>query len=211
MKQFLIFLICLKYIDLVFLQSYPNPDLSYVTYDLKGDCPTINAALVNVSRLTGFWYRTHSNYFYEKCYQGDYCHTIYFPNYDYVIGPMQTTHCCGSAKDPTKAVCGAAVGSGSIMPTEPGQLNYTFGENQYIISVLDTDYDNFFVVYGCKPKSCDGGRDEILFIYARAQTLTPEQYNRAVQVIEMNGIDLKQLNAVFQGPCCPYMRLPKNS
>lgn len=66
-----------------------------------------------------------------------------------------------------------------------GKFVYQFDDQSYLAHPLDTDNDNFGVVYGCKP----GSGDELIFILSRDYTLSREPLKRARDALQRNGID----------------------
>lgn len=110
--------------------------------------------------------------------------------------------------DPTVTTCGSDVGSGVISAVGgPGVFTYTVGSDVYPNFILDTDYVNFTIVYGCKPGS--QRRDETIYIYSRSYTLSESSQARVRRVLAANNIRWSDVRPVVQGPNMPYLPLPR--
>lgn len=86
---------------------------------------------------------------------------------------------------------------------------YQFANSSYPIYILDTDYDNFTIAYGCKPGSTINTRDEVLYVETRDYSLSSTLETRVRAVLKRNGVDWRNARRVVQGPTTPYTPFAK--
>lgn len=174
---------------------------------LNGSCPKISYITnLDIPRILGWYYRAYSNLDNPLCFNNE-GQTMYAAQYDETR--INVEICCRSAAQPTIAICGANVGSGVVAATQnPGEFTYQFEENIYPDYILDTDYDNFTIVYGCKPGSRNL-RDEVIFVLSRDYTLNPTLQARVRAVLERNGVQWSKVKPVKQGRSTPYTPFAK--
>lgn len=163
----------MKFIELVCLLVYftiaavDGEATEYTEIQLPGLCPKISyVSNLNGPRVLGWWYRSHSTFTSPLCYNGNEGQTMYTAQLNDTALSLQ--YCCRSAADPTIPYCGEKVGTGTTVSTGyVGGFIYRFDGHAYLSHPIDTDYDNFAIVYGCKPES----GDELIFILSRDYTL----------------------------------------
>lgn len=175
---------------------------------LEGQCPRIRFVNnLDIPRVIGWYYRAFSNYNNPLCFNND-AQTMFAAQFD--ATSINVDFCCRSAADRTVTTCGENLGSGRInaLPI-PGQFTYESKGEVYPNFVLDTDYDNFTIVYGCRPGSDGNSRDELIFIYSRSYTLSRTLQARVLHVLQRNGIQSAKVKFVRQGCSLPYLPLPK--
>ncbi len=171
--------------------------------NLKGSCcPTIKyISNLNMARIVGWWYRAFSTANNPSlCYNNE-GQTMYAaPLNERTLG---IDICCRSAAINDIAFCGSIIGSGTVTATNnSGEFIYAFDDKSYTIYVLDTDYDNFAIVYGC-----NAGRrmcDELIYILSRDYKLSGSAEARVRRVLQENGIEFSKARPVKQGPSTPY-------
>lgn len=174
---------------------------------LNGTCPKIKYITnLDLSRIVGWHYRPLSNLNNPLCYKNQ-AQTMLAAQWDDT--GIVVNMCCRSAANTSLPICGSNVGSGLATAISPGEFTYTFGNNVYPSYVLDTDYVNFMIVYGCKPGTPAYKRDEYVFVYSRSYTLSNAVQDRVRKSIEANNIQWSDVKAVDQGPALPYLPLPK--
>jgi hypothetical protein len=66
-------------------------------------------------------------------------------------------------------------------------------------AIIDTDYVNFGVTYGCGKLS--GFRIQLTWILSRTRTLSKSLYNRAINALKQKKLPYKQLKNVTQTSC----------
>lgn len=151
-------------------------------------------------RIVGWWYRAFSSDNNPLCLNNE-GQTTYTAQYDDKTFHVQV--CCRSAATPDIAVCGRDIGTAILSATStPGEFTYELYNNVYPLFLLDTDYDNYAIVYGCKPGL--EGRDELIFVFSRRYQLNDTLVKRVRDVIQRNGIDWSKAKPVRQGPSIPY-------
>lgn len=175
---------------------------NYAEIHLKGLCPKINYIPdFNMSNILGWWYLVFSSKDNPQCLNNE-GQTFYAALFDDKTINIEV--CCRGAETPDVAVCGRNVGSGSVKLTcNPGELMFPFGNDVYPSYVLDSDYGNFTIVYGCKPGS--QGRDEMIFVFSRGYQLNDTLVNRVRDVLKRNGISWSKAKPVKQGRTTPYL------
>lgn len=182
-------------------------EFEYFEKKLQGSCPKVKYITnFDLPRLIGWWYRDYSTPKFPECLDNE-GQTIYAAEYDDTSLNLQG--CCRSAANPTIATCGNKVGSGTVtfLPNtgDPASMVYQFGNSSYPIYILDTDYTNFVIVYGCKPVSeRPTERDELIIVLSRDYELTVSFRNRVNGVLKRNDADLSKGERVKQGPRIPY-------
>lgn len=188
---------------LIFLSVVQGQEFQFSQVKLKGACPRITYATdVDLSRIIGWYYRVFSNLNNSLCYKNE-GQTMYAAQYN--VTHITVNMCCRSAADTTVAVCGADIGSGYVIATTtPGQFIYEYLDNMYPAFVLDTDYESYTIIYGCKPGSRSNQRDEVLYIYSRDYMMSNIYQDRVRSVLEKNNIQWFEARPVKQGPTIPY-------
>ncbi len=177
----------------------------YTVTDLGGRCPKISyVSNLNGPRVLGWWYRVFSSFESPLCYNGNEGQTMYTAGYNDTT--LNLDWCCRSAADPTVATCGAKVGTGTTVSSKNGEFVYQFDDQSWLCHPLDTDYDNFAIVYGCKP---DTG-EELVFVISRDYTLKNELVPRVDNVLRRNRIGWSKLKPVKHGPSTPYTPNSRN-
>lgn len=180
----------------------------YGSYQLNGSCPKVSYITnLDLPPLLGWWYKPFSNFKSPLCFNNE-GHTAY-------AYPTNTTEisvacCCRSAVDTELVTCSPQVGTGILNAlSNPGMFSYEFDDNIYTVFVLDIDYENFGVIYGCKP-GLFNTRDELIFIFTRDYQLSSTLEPRVRGVFQRNNIDWSNALAIKQGPSVPYIPGPKN-
>lgn len=178
---------------------------NYTEIDLKGDCPKIKYINnFNYPRVCGFYYEAFCSLSSPQCFNGNEGLTMYAAPYD--DQTLSINFCCRSASSPSDATCGSKVASGTVKLTNnPGEMVYAFNDKVYNIYILDTDYDNFTVIYGCNPGSRrHQGHDEIILIHSRHYQLSESLEGRVRKAIQGNGGDWSKAKPIKQGPKMAY-------
>lgn len=192
-------LLCL----LVFLgaATVHGQEPEYTEIQLPGLCPKISyVSNLNGPRVFGWWYRSHTTFTSPLCYNGNEGQTMYTAPVDDTTLTLQ--YCCRSSADPSIPYCGEKVGTGTTVSTGyVGGFIYQFDDQTYLSHPIDTDYDNFAIVYGCKPES----GEELIFIITRDYTLPARLLPRVNKILKRNGIAWSKLKPVKQGPTVPYI------
>lgn len=184
-------------------------NLQYAQVQLPGPCPKISYITnLETAGISGWYYRPYTNFNYQLCFNNE-GQTMFVSQYDNTTLTINT--CCRSAADPKVSYCGAAVGSGTASTNVPrqGEFIYKYLNNTYSVYVLDTDYKNINVAYGCKPASQPYLRDEIIFVLSREYNLNESLTARAREVLGRNGIQWSKLKTSKQGASIPYPPLPQ--
>lgn len=193
---------------LIVFGSAVSVQFQWASLQLEGACPNVTYITnLDLPKVTGWYYRVRTNYNYNACYNND-AQTMFAAMYDTTA--IDVAFCCRSAADPTVPVCGAEVGSGRVtgLP-QPGEFTYQFLDEVYPNFVLDTDYDNFTIVYGCRPDANDATqRDEVTFVYSRTYALTSDLNSHVDDVLRQNNINPRSARHVSQGPTMPYLPHP---
>ncbi len=173
----------------------------YTKIQLPGLCPKISyVSNLSGPRVIGWWYRSHSTFTSPLCYNGNEGQTMYTVPLNDTTLTLQ--YCCRSAADPTIPYCGEKVGTGTTVSTGYiGGFIQNFDVHTYLSHPIDTDYDNFAIVYGCKPET----GDELIFILTRDYTLHKRFLPRVNKILKRNGIAWSKLLPVKQGPTTPYV------
>lgn len=178
---------------------------NYTEVELKGSCPKIKY-INNFSfpRIVGWYYEAFASLTSLQCFNSNEGLTMYAAPYD--DQTLSINFCCRSASAQSMATCGRSVASGTVTATStPGALTYAFNNKVYTIYVLDTDYENFTVVYGCNPGSRKHQeRDELILIHSRHYQLSHTLERRVRNVIERNGGDWSNAKPIKQGCQIPY-------
>lgn len=178
----------------------------YTYVNLGGRCPRISyVSNLSGPRVIGWWYRVFSSFESPLCYNGNEGQTMYTAGYNDTT--LHLEWCCRSAADPTIPYCGAKVGTGFTTSSKNGEFLYQFDDQSWLCHPLDTDYDNFAIVYGCDPNT---GK-ELIFIISRYYTLRKEVEGRVDNVLRRNGIQWRQMRSVKHGPSVPYVPNIKTS
>lgn len=195
--------------------STDNQKFKYAEVQLPGSCPKINYLInFDVPRLLGWWYRALTTTKYPQSLKSECLNnegqTMYAAEYDDTT--LRIDACCRSAANASLPTCGNKVGSGTVTfvsnTTNSVIMNYQFGNNTFPIYILDTDYDNFVVVYGCNAGS-QHQREEFSVVLSRDYELADGFDKRARSILQRNDIDLSILKPVKQGPLIPYTPGPK--
>lgn len=179
----------------------------YGSIQLNGTCPKIEYVKnLDLPRIIGWYYRVFSNLHNTLCYQ-DNAQTMFAASK--TATAIDVAFCCQSATNRSVSVCGEDVGSGVVaaLPTI-GEFTYQVKDNIYPNFILDTDYDHYTIVYGCKP-GANNKRDEVIFIYSRTYTLAPVYRRRVASVLAKNGIKFSDAKPVKQGDNYPYLPKPR--
>lgn len=176
---------------------------NYSEVDLNGACPKIRYINnFNFPRICGFYYEAFSSLTSTDCYNGNEGLTMYGVPYD--DQTLLINFCCRSATSPSTATCGKNVASGTVKLTStPGALTYAFNNKVYTIYVLDTDYDNYTIVYGCNSTG-SRRRDELILIHSRHYQLSKTLEDRIRTVVEKNGGNWSNAKRIEQGPKMAY-------
>lgn len=196
--------------SVIFLSVAQGLELQFSQVKLKGACPRISYATnVDMSRVIGWYYRVFSNFNNPLCYKNE-GQTMYTAQYNATYTTVNI--CCRSASDPDVAICGTDIGSGYAVAIaeNPGEFRYEYVDDVYPAYVLDTDYENYFVTYKCKPGSQSNQRDEELHIYSRDYTLDKTYEDRVRNVLQRNDIEWSVARPIKQGPMTPYTLFAKN-
>lgn len=174
----------------------------YSEVQLKGSCPKIKYINnFNFPRICGWYYEAFASLTSPLCFNSNEGLTMYAVPFD--DQTLSINFCCRSAADPKSATCGSKVASGTVKATStPGELIYAFDNKVYNIYVLDTDYENFTIVYGCNPAG--RGRDELILIHSRDYQLTKSLEKRVRNVINLNGGNWSNAKPIKQGHSVPY-------
>lgn len=180
----------------------------YAEVQLEGSCPRIRYITnLDLPRIIGWYYRVFSNLDNPLCLNND-AQTMFAATID--ATGINVAFCCRSAADPTVTTCGEDIGSGRVTAlSSPGEFTYQTKDNIYPQYILDTDYDNFTIVYGCKPGSGTDQRDETIFVYSRSYSLSVALKARVLLALERNGIQWSKARPVRQGSSMPYLPRPK--
>lgn len=177
---------------------------NYTEIDLKGSCPKIKYINnFNFPRIVGWYFEAFASLSSPKCFNKNEGLTMYAAPYD--DESLTINFCCRSAATPNTATCGPEVGSGIVKVTStPGEMTYEFNNKNkfYYIYVLDTDYENFTIVYGCNPRGRE--RDELILIHSRHYKLSNALEHRIRKVVQQNGGDWSNAKPIRQGPTIPY-------
>lgn len=178
---------------------------SYTEVQLKGTCPRIKYINnFNFPRIVGWYYEAFASISSSQCYNNNEGLACYVSPYD--DHTITINFCCRSATNSSIATCGRDVASGTVsIESTPGEMTYRFKNKVYKIYVLDTDYENFSIVYGCNPGSGrHSGRDELILVHSRSYRLSKALENRVRRVIEENGGDWSIAKPIKQGSTVPY-------
>lgn len=181
---------------------------TYANINLNGTCPQVKYITnLDLPRIAGWWYRPFSSFSSPLCYNDEGQMVYAYPTKD---SEISVAACCRSAANRNLVTCAPQVGTGTLkaLPT-PGVFLYEFDVNVYLTFVLDTDYDNFGFMYGCKPGR-HNTRDELIFIYTRDYQLAPNLETRVRITARQNNIDWSNAKEITQGPKVPYTTGPKN-
>ncbi len=183
-------------------------EFQYDEIQLAGSCPKVRFITnFEMPRIIGWYYRAFSNLNNTLCFNND-AQTMFAAAIDATT--INVDFCCRSAANPTITICGDDIGSGRIAGlARAGEFTYETKGNIYPNFILDTNYDDFTIVYGCKPRSGSNQRDEKIFVYTRGYTLTATLLPRVRRVLERNGIQWSAVRPVRQGATLPYLPLPK--
>lgn len=184
-------------------------EFKFTEVELRGSCPKINYINnLDMPKLMGWWYRAFSTLDNHNCYNNE-GQTMYAAQYN--DKTLNVDICCRSAVDSKIAACGSNIGSGTVTATSnPGEFTYAFDNNVITIYVLDTDYDRFAIVYGCKTGSGRRSRrEELIFVLTRDYTLTDSLEDRVRNVLQRNGSALSNAKRVSQGSSTPYTPVPR--
>lgn len=178
-------------------------DLQYTEVQLKGSCPKIKYVNnLDMPRILGWWYRAFSTLNNQLCYNNE-GQTMYAA--EFVEKQLSVAICCRSAANKYIARCGSKVGSGTVTATNnPGEFMYDFDVQSYKIYVLDVEYDDFAIIYGCNSGRGSHSRDDLIFILSRDYKLTDTVQTRVEHGLQRNGINFLKAKPVKQGPRTPY-------
>lgn len=184
-------------------------EFKYAEAELKGLCPKISYITnFEMHRILGWYYIPFTTLNSSLCLNNE-GRTIYAAQFD--DKTVNTDMCCRSAAEPEVAVCGSKIGTGAATATSnPGEFMYKFDNNVYPIYIIDTDYENYSVLYGCKPGS--GRRstlDELIIVFSRDYQLNDTFEARVRKVIKKNGGDWSKAKPSKQGDSTPYTPGPR--
>lgn len=176
---------------------------NYTEVELPGACPKIKYInSLDFPRILGWYYGPFTTLSSPQCYNNNEGLTVYAASYD--ENTMLVNFCCRSAVSPKIATCGSHIGSGTVRPTSvPGALTFSYGKHVYTIYILDTDYDNYTVVYACNPNG-SRKRDELILVHTRDYHLSKPLEQRVRTVLQQNDINWSCLMPTKQGPSVPY-------
>lgn len=171
----------------------------YTQVQIRGHCPKISyVSNLNGLRVSGWWYRSYSTLNSPLCLNNE-GETQYMAPLNDKTLYIQV--CCRSSANPDMFTCGSEIGSGSTTSTNnSGEFTYLFDGQNYMAYALDTDYDDFVIVYGCAPRT----GDEIIYVLSRDYTLSKVSLTRVRNVLQRNGIKWSKVKPVVQGPSIPY-------
>lgn len=184
-------------------------DFEYTAVDLKGSCPKISYINnFNLPRIVGWWYRVFTTSDIPECFNNE-GQTMYASQFNDKI--INVAFCCRSAANTDIVACGSNIGSGTCTVTSnPGEFTYEFDNKVYTIYVLDTDYKNFMLIYGCKAGfGRRSRRDEVIYVYSRDYQLNDNLENRVRNVLQRNGIEFSKTKPVKHGRSTPYTPGPR--
>lgn len=186
-------------------------EFQYAEVDLKGHCPKISYITnFNMDRIVGWYYIPFTTLNSPLCFNNE-GRSIYAAQFN--ENTINLEMCCRSAAKPEFAVCGSKVGSGTATVTStPGQIDiiYEFDNNAYPVFILDTDYENYSIVYGCKTGSGRRSRrDELIIVFSRNYQLNENFEKLVLRVLEKNGADWSKVKRSKQGPSTPYTPGPR--
>lgn len=181
-------------------------EFTYTEIDLKGSCPKIKYInSFSLNRIVGWYYQAFSSIDNSLCYQNE-GQTLYAAQLDERTINLQM--CCRSATNRDVAFCGSKIGSGTATATNNTcEFLYQTGtdSNNLLVYVLDTNYDDLTVAYGCRPGSRRGSRrKELIFVLSRDYKLSKSFETRARNVLQRNGIEFSNAKPVTQGQSIPY-------
>lgn len=191
------------------VSSANGEEFQFAEVQLKGACPKIRYITnLNLPRILGWYYRAFSNTNNSLCYNNE-GQTMYLAQYD--ATRLNAVVCCRSVTEPNIPICGSSIGSGFVthQTSSPGAFTYQFGNNIYPIYVLDTDYGNFTIIYGCKSGSKNYTLDEVILVVSRDYGLSPILWARARTALRANRIQWTKAKPVQQGSSIPYTPFAK--
>ncbi len=179
--------------------KYSENEFQYSDIDLKGSCPKIKYITnFRMDRIVGWHYQAYSSIKNSLCFRNQ-GHTLYGARYDDKSLSVQL--CCRSASNPRMTYCGSKVGSGFVTATNTtGKYLYQTGNeyNNLPVFILDTNYDDYIICYGCRPAPCeDGKHTELIYILSRDYALSDTSRARVRNILELNGIKFSDVNPVL--------------
>lgn len=185
-------------------------DFNYTEVELRGSCPKIKYINnLDMPRIIGWWYRAFSTLNNPLCFDNE-GQTMYAAQFD--DKKLSVDICCRSASNNDLPVCGSKIGSGTVTAmNNPGEFHYEFDVQSFMIYVLDTDYDNFAIIYGCNPgRGRRLWRDDLIFILSRDYKISDALQTRVRNVLQQNDIQFSKARLVKQGPATPYTPNSRN-
>lgn len=172
-------------------------EFKYSEVDLKGSCPKIKYITnLSMSRIVGWYCQASSSVDNSLCFNNEE-HALYVASFD--NRTLSVQHCSRRPADPDVAKCGSRDGSGIVTSANNrDDVFYKISTDDNDLLVLDTNYNDLTIAYGCK-QSCRGsGREEIILILSRDYKLNPTLENRARSVLKNYGIKFSNAKIVKQ-------------
>lgn len=186
-----------------------HPKFETATVQLEGSCPKIKYITnVDLNGVVGWWYVGFTSLNKPICLSNNEGLTVYAAQYNETH--VNLDMCCRSKSNPKIAVCGVNVGSGTVSFTPTiGAYAINFYNTSYLAHILDTDYDKYEIVYGCKSSCIQGSRqcsepDELIIVFTRDCHLSKKLESRVYDILQRNGIEWWKAKSVKQGGSIPY-------
>jgi len=171
----------------------------------EGPCPSFQVVQnFDVQRYLGKWHG-YSKY-PQRRFARNSCSTVFYSD-GTVPGGLPTVNVVNRGFSNETGVYSRAVGTAvAPNPAVPAALIVSFRRQTFPVStspnynVIGTDYDNFALVYGCRPQS-GNTKQESLFVLTRVRQPSQEVVDQAMAGLVSQGIDTTKLVQNVQTNC----------